>query len=137
MIHEGTIQYGVLVLSNSSSGTIRNDLARDIIRVGDGRSDDLKDLAQEFVKKLTGYGLDAQSICSRLRIVTCHVDPENEASVLAARAELAHLCKDQSQVINAWDAIYRDSAGLMQYRGQRAASAVLNVMRSANIVIRK
>jgi hypothetical protein len=135
-IQQGFIQYGVLVVSNESSGTIRNDLARDIIRMGDGRSDDLRDLAEEFAAKLSSEGLDTQFVCSRLRIVTYHVDPGNNASVLVAKAELANLCKVQSQVTNAWDAIYCDSAGLMQYRGQRAASAVLNVLRSANIALR-
>jgi hypothetical protein len=135
-IHQGAIQYGVLVVSNESSGSIRNDLARDVIRMGDGRSDDLKNLATEFTTRLSDEGLATQAVCSRLRIVTCHVDAGNNASVLAANAELAHLCQEQSQVINAWDAIYRDSAGLMQYRGQRTASSVLNVMRSANITLR-
>lgn len=135
-IYQESIQFGVLVVSNESSGTIRNDLARDIIRMGDGRSDDLKDLAKEFITKLTTDGLDTQLVCSRLRIITYHVDPGNNASVIAAKAELAHLCQVQSQVPNAWNAIDRDSAGLMQYRGQRTASAVLNVMRSANITLR-
>ena len=38
-IKDGTIHYGVLIVSPTSSNTITEKLARDIMRLGDGRSD--------------------------------------------------------------------------------------------------
>lgn len=136
-IVNGDIAYGILIVSPDSSNTIRTHLAHDLTRIGDGRNDDLKDLALEFKDRLKALGLDAQQVCSRLRIVICRCDDGDDADVRAARAELAHLVAKQSDVRSAWNELYRDAERQMRLRGQREASAVLNVLASANIALRK
>lgn len=136
-IVNGDIAYGILVVSPDSSNTIRTHLAHDLTRIGDGRDDDLKDLAVEFKARLKPLGLDAQRVCSRLRVVVCRCEDGDDADVKAACAELTHLVEKQSDVRPAWNELYRDAERLMRLRGQREASAVLNVLASADVALRK
>jgi len=55
-INDGAVDYGVLVVCPNSSGTIKNDLARDLERLAGGRSDGLKEITNTFVTKLGGGG---------------------------------------------------------------------------------
>jgi len=135
-IISGDISYGVLVVTPDSSNTIRTHLAQDLTRIGDGREDGLKELAIEFKRRLKHLGLDAQNACSKLRIVICSCDDGNDASVAAACAELPHLVEKQSDVRPAWNELYQDAERLMRLRGQRDATAVLNVIESAGIALK-
>ncbi|WP_020563526.1 NACHT domain-containing protein [Methylosarcina fibrata] len=132
-IDSGAISYGVLVVSPDSSGTIRNELAMDIIRMGQGRTDDLKSLSQKFKLQLFEKSFDVEKITARLRIVTVHALETDAASIQAAHAELGHLCEN---VQNAWDHLYRDSHWLIELRGQRSARSVLQLLQSAGISLR-
>jgi hypothetical protein len=134
-LHENTIAYGLLIVSPDSSSTIRHDLARDILRMGDGRSDGLKSLALQFHALLDSAALPVQDICRRLRIVTVHAFDSDPASVVAARAELARLCADTSQIGPAWDRLLHDATLLIEHRGQRTSIHVLSVLKSGGIRI--
>ena len=132
-INAGEISYGVLVVSPTSSRTIREQLARDIVRIGDGRIDGLGALASQLVTKLAAVGLAAASVCKRLRIMTISALEYDAASIAAARAELGHICRDESKVGAAWDRLYRDAALLIENRSRRTASTVLRVLQSEGI----
>jgi hypothetical protein len=133
-IDSAAISYGVLVVSPDSSGTIRNDLATDIIRMGQGRNDDLKPSSQKLKAQLLEKSFDVEKITAKLRIVTINALETDAASINAARAELGHLCEN---VQSAWDHLYRDSHSLIELRGQRSAVSVLQLLRSAGITLRQ
>ncbi|HEY2070371.1 MAG TPA: NACHT domain-containing protein [Rhizomicrobium sp.] len=135
-VHAGTIDYGVLVLSPDSSGTIQNELATDLMRIGDGRTDGLRSLGRSLLAQLTGAGLSPAGICSRLRIVTIHALDLDSASVAAAQAELAHLCRDQVQVSKAWEALCEDALSLIERRGQRDVSTILRALEFSQVALR-
>jgi len=124
----GLIDYGVLIVSPTSSNTITEDLAKDIVRLGDGRSDNLSDIATKLVAKLNALGLSVADSCQHIRIHTIYALEGNQASILAACAELAHLCADQMQVRSAWNALCRDASALIEHRGRRDVSSVLRVL---------
>lgn len=132
-IDPGNISYGVVAVCPNSSGSIRNHMARDVIRMGQGRQDDLSSFGHKLKKLLAAKSLDVERVCARLRIVTVHALETDSASVLAARAELAHLCTD---VQGAWDRIYLDAHLLIELRGQRTAVTILQLLRSAGIELR-
>lgn len=127
------ISYGVLVVCPNSSGSIRDKLARDVIRMGQGRQDDLSSYGRQLEKLLASKSLDVERVCAGLRIVTVHALETDSASVLAARAELVHLCTD---VQGAWDRIYLDAHSLIEFRGRRTAVSILQLLRSAGIELR-
>ncbi|MCK5232494.1 MAG: hypothetical protein KAR13_19630 [Desulfobulbaceae bacterium] len=132
-INCGTISYGVLAVCPNSSGTIRDSLAKDVIRMGQGRQDDLSSPGCKLKKRLTAKSLDVERVCARLRIVTVHALETDSVSVSAARAELAHLCTD---VQASWDRIYIDAHLLIELRGRRTAVTILQLLRSAGIELR-
>lgn len=127
------ISYGVMAVCPNSSGSIRNYLARDVIRMGQGRQDDLSSPGRELKKLLAAKSLDVERVCAGLRIVTVHALDTDSASVSAARAELAHLCTDAQ---GAWYHIYLDAHSLIELRGRRTAVTVLQLLRSAGIELR-
>lgn len=134
-ISANEISFGVLVVCPVSSQTIATQLAQDIVRLGSGASDRLSQTGAKFVAKLKENSLDAQTICKRLRIVRMHCLRNDDASVKAAQAELAHICARQDQVQQSWDRLYRDAHSLIEMRGRRTAVSVLQVLRSTAIEV--
>lgn len=134
-INSEAINYGVLVVCPNSSRTITKELSRDVKRLADGRADGLSEIAETFRSKLAAANLSVQPTCQRLSIVTVNALHSDDASIGTARAQLEHICKDKTQVSHAWDRLCRDAGQLMELRGQRSASSVIQVLRSAGIEI--
>ncbi|SHI39514.1 NACHT domain-containing protein [Aureimonas altamirensis DSM 21988] len=134
-ISANEISFGVLVVCPVSSQTVGTQLAQDIVRLGSGASDRLSQTGAKFVAKLRENSLDAQTVCKRLRIVRMHCLRNDDASVKAAQAELAHICARKDQVQQSWDRLYRDAHSLIEMRGRRTAVSVLQVLRSAAIEV--
>lgn len=65
-ISDGTIDAGVLAVCPNSSGTIRETLAEDIVRLGSGRTDGLREIGQAWVVKLSESSMDAILVCTSL-----------------------------------------------------------------------
>lgn len=127
------ISYGVLVVCPNSSGTIRDQLARDVIRMGQGRQDALSSTGRQLKEHLSSKALDVERVCAGLRIVTVHALETDSASVSAARAELAHLCTD---VQGAWACLYLDAYRLIERLGRKTAVTILQLLRSESIELR-
>ena len=82
-----TINYGVLIVSPTSSNTINNDLAKDIVRLGDGRFDNLSHIATQFIAKLEALNLPIVESCRNIRIQTVNALAANQSDIRAAHAE--------------------------------------------------
>lgn len=136
-IKVGTINYGVLIVSPTSSNTITENLAKDIVRLGDGRSDNLSQIASQLVAKLTTLDLPIVESCKHIRIQTINALANNNADILAARSELVHLCADEEQVLAAWDALQTDALDLIEHRGRRDVSSVLRLLSTKGVKLDK
>lgn len=132
----GEIDYGILIVSPTSSGTITNDLARDIIRLGDGRFDNLSKTANAFCKLLEDNSLPIIEVCRKLRIQTVNALDNNNAHILAAKSELSHLCAT-NQITPAWNALYSDATKLVETKGRRDISSILRVLNSEEIKLKE
>lgn len=132
-IADGEIEFGVLAVSTSSSGTIREDLANAIFRIGDGRTDDLPEIAAALLGKLDTAGL-ARSVCKTLRIVTLSAATHDGASIAAARAELGYVCRAGS-IDAAWNTLYRDGIELIDRRGRRELSSLVQLLKANNVAL--
>jgi len=132
-IIDGSSDFGVLAVSDSSSRTIRDDLAGAILRIGSGRQDNLPNIGEEFLSKLAADGLDAKQVCQALRIVTIHASSTNGASISAANAELGYVTRDQNTISAAWNALYRDAMELIDRRGRREISSLVKLLTSNEI----
>ena len=136
-VTSGAAGFGVLVVSPSSSNTITDALATDIVRIGEGRSDGLSDTAIEFLDRLNSLSIRPRDACALIRIQTVSAVAANQASILAARAELAHLCADEAQLGAAWNALYSDASFLIERRGRRHVSSILRVLTSSGVTLAK
>lgn len=124
----GEIDYGVLVVSPSTSRTISENLCKDIARLADGRTDYLSPTATTFIGKLKAEKLPLAPVCRKIRIQTINAEPGNDAHTSVARSELSHLCSDSSQIQHAWNALCSDASTIIQQRGRRNVSTILQLL---------
>jgi hypothetical protein len=60
-LHKNPAMHGVLLTDSSASLTIRNDLRKDLVRLGQKRYDGLKSIALEFQDQLSSVNLPNQN----------------------------------------------------------------------------
>ena len=115
--------HAVLLLDSTSSLTIRNHLRKDILRLADGRTDDLKSITTEFLEKLKSAVLPINTLAPRLRIIIRDLEPSSSGES-EARNCLSALLDDQAQSQAAWGLLVKDGHELIEHRGQRDAEAL-------------
>lgn len=135
-VYSQSINYGVLIVSPTSSNTITEYLSRDIIRLGEGRIDSLSDIAKKLVMKLNEENLPIAKCCKALRIQTIHALTSEQADVRTARSELGHFCQDD-QINAAWNSIYQDCIRLMELRGRRNISTILQTLQVEGVRLKE
>lgn len=132
-VSNDSCDYGILVVCPSSSATVRDKLARDIERIGSGRTDNISDIGKKWLGRMQKLDLPAQQVCQKISIQTVAALTFDQASVQAAKAELGHICRKDSQIEAAWDAIYRDASDVIEHRSRRQLSAISGVLARAGI----
>lgn len=114
----GTIQYGALIVSPDTSKTIWTQLSADSRRLGEGRTDGLSEIGQEWLSRLNVAALPADAVCARLRIYVVHASAADPASVTMAQTRLASLFASAAQVELVWLRLYRDAHAITERRGR-------------------
>lgn len=133
---DGETDFGVLAVCPSSSQTLRRELARDIRRLGDGLTDGMSVIGLELITKLEAAGLEPRNVCNRLRLVTISaLVSADSGSIDAAKAELGHLCAHRDQIDNAWLALEVDAHALIERRGRRDLTAIVQCLRARQITL--
>jgi hypothetical protein len=123
-VHQDAKFHGVLAVGPTSSIAIRDQLARDIIRIGQARTDDLSALALKLMGKLSAASLPP-TVCSRVRIQTVHVLEQDGASFLAAVANLAHIT---TQPRAAWERLNTEGLRLIRLRGRHDTASIAGLI---------
>jgi len=122
--NEDAAFHGVLAVGPSTSVSIRDQLARDIIRLGQGRADDLSPLAVTLTEKLSDAVIPLAT-SGRVRIQTVHVLEQNSASAQAALAHLAHVTTQPEQ---AWERLQAEGLRLIQLRGRHDIASIAGII---------
>jgi hypothetical protein len=135
-IDQNSIRYGVLVVDQDASSTIRRGLACGIVRLGDGRTDALDDITTEFKQRLEKFGLCVQEICSRLRIVVVHCSDSDDATERDARSLLLRVCATDGDAKIAWSNIELTAHGMIERKGRWTAESHGGILRSAGAQVR-
>lgn len=130
-------EVGVLVVCENSSGPVKNDLRKDIERIGDGRDDGLKDISTEFKARVEKLGFSPKTICSRLRIAVVDATEINSTHIQLALRDIETICAEQNAARGAWNALCADSARLIETRGNRDIVSIGRTLRGAKISIRQ
>lgn len=122
--HEDMTFHGVLAVGPTTSVAIRDQLARDIIRIGQGREDDLSTHAHTFTKNLS-EALIPLSVCNRVRIQTLHLLEQDGATTQSALAHLAHVT---AQPELAWERLRTEGLRLIKLRGRQDVVSIAGII---------
>ena len=135
-INNNEIDYGILIVSPSSSKTIKEQLAKDIIRLGDGRNDNLSKKGIEFTKKLKELNLPITKCCENLRIQTVNAVSGNNSDIKSAKNELVNICDENTNIDTVWDTLYSDASYLIEVRGRRELSSLHRLLRVKSVLLK-
>lgn len=135
-IHKGELTQGVLVVDSSSSRTIHEDLADDIMRLGQGRTDLLKDISEEWVRRLKEASIPVQKVCRCMRIKVIHTHTAQSTCVSVAKEMLSHICARSEDVNSAWSCLFQQAVILIANRGRWTLHDLVLLLKSSNIAIR-
>ncbi|WP_429216536.1 NACHT domain-containing protein [Aeromonas veronii] len=132
-IFDGTIDAGILAVCPNSSGTIRGALAEDIVRLGTGRTDGLREIGKVWADQLSALSLDVTLVCARLRIVVVSaVDGYREAE-MTAMARLGRIVQDQRA---AWAVLVEYGRRLIRRRERSTPENICQTLALANIALK-
>jgi energy-coupling factor transporter ATP-binding protein EcfA2 len=147
--------YCILVTDSTASGTFKDQLRKDLKRLGQGRNDDLKEITKEVIKKFAQNGiLNDKSLFEQLQLVTeklaekgilnyeslfrrlllIVVDLEDDAQgAKSAQVILSKFLADKNQESLAWKILVGDGITLMTNRGRRDAEGIARLLSSKSI----
>ena len=132
-IHADRCSYGILIVCPNSSISVREKYALALERIGDGRTDDCSREQIKLKSRLAGKGYDPEAICARIRVKTVFALDDAGDAIAAARAELAHICAHDRQVIPAWSALCQDALSAISRRGRRNVHNLSGRLRASQI----
>lgn len=135
-IHGKMISYGVLVVAPDSSSTVRNELSRDIERLGQGRTDDLTKIGSDFQDRLKKLGVEVAQVCGRLRVRVVNGLNADLDHVMVAKDLLRAICLVEEKAEDAWNRLYRDCVSLMECRGRRDRCSLLQLLAASGVELR-
>ena len=135
-INSGRCTYGILVVCPFSSNIICRDFAKAIRRISNERYDGPSKQQSKLIERLKQKGYDPAKICTRLRIQTVSALIDQSGDIAAAHAELGHVCANTSQIISAWNVLYKDALLAIEMKGRRTSSSLVSVLQSSNISIK-
>lgn len=106
----------VIMIDRHASETISEDLRKDIIRLGEGRRDDLKQITKAVLADLNAKSIATDETFQRLRIVTVDLD-EGSDGMTAACALLGKIVSP-TQALIAYKILGKRGHSLMKNRGR-------------------
>lgn len=135
-VKDGHLNYGMLAVAPDSSGPIREDLAKDLDRLGQGRSDHLTEIGADLHRRLQLFGGNWEHACHRVTIRVVHALTADGADIKAAKESLRWVCADEAQANAAWNALYHDAVALIEHRGRWTMANLLRLLQREGIAIR-
>ena len=97
--------FAVLITDHSASYSVRVQLASEIRRFANGRTDHRNPLGQRLLEEARQLNIgDLSSVCTRLRLIVCDLRPDGDGRKLALN-DLRELLANASEAESAWDAL--------------------------------
>ena len=133
-LHENPSLYGVLLIDSTASQPIKNDLYKDLKRIGQGRFDGLKNITREFQDKLVNANLpnDNSKIFRRLRIIVRDLEDDQQGAKIA-QTHLSKLISEQHQASTVWKILCDEGQKLTSNRGRRDKQLWFSLLKDHSI----
>jgi energy-coupling factor transporter ATP-binding protein EcfA2 len=125
-------RYGILLIDSTSSGTIRNDLRTDLIRLGQGRTDRLKQITKEFLQKLPQGIINEAEIFRRLSIRVLDLDDGQPNSESACKI-LSQILEEKNEGSSAWKLLWGEGVDLITKRGRHDSAGWARILSKESI----
>lgn len=135
-INTGAFPYGLLVVASDTSKTIAEDLAVDIERLGQGRTDSLTAIGKDWNKRLRAANIPVQRVCQAMRIRVIHGLSFEDTSVIAAKEVLRHVCARKDAAEAAWNTLCQRAVQSIAKRGRWTLQDLVYLLKSEMIAIR-
>jgi tetratricopeptide (TPR) repeat protein len=121
-----------LLVDHAASRSVRDELRRDIERLAQGRSDRLRPITREFLRRLEAEGITpGRSLLARLSVIVADLGDQSEgegtALVLLSRVV------DKAGIANAWTAFREDGMRLAETAGRRDVPALWDMLEAHGI----
>ncbi|MGG1947989.1 hypothetical protein AB1286_24835 [Trinickia sp. NRRL B-1857] len=136
-IHQGRLSHGVLVVASDSSNTVREDLAKDIERLGQGRTDSLTEIGEEWARRLRDANIPAQTVCRCMRIRVIYALSPADPDIGAAKEVLRSICARNDDIDEAWNGLYYKAVLAIANRGRWTLYELIRLLKGSNIAIRE
>ncbi len=134
-VSRGRLDFGVLAVAPDSSGTIRENLANDIERIGQGRTDMLSEIGKDWLARLVKDALNPQEVCSSLRIQVVHALAADDADRRLTKVLLATICDNAVEADHGWSLLYEDAVTMMEQRGRADLPRLIRLLTLNGIVL--
>lgn len=132
-ITQGQINAGVLAVCPNSSGTIKELLSEDIVRLGGGRSDGLREIGRDFAARLDAASLDSGLVCGRIRVVVINAVDGNQEAEAGASERLSRILQNPQ---DAWRVLVDYGRRLIRIRGKSTPEQIYRELYLANISLK-
>lgn len=135
-LHENSAMYGVLLTDTSASLTIRKDLRKDLVRLGQKCYDGLKSITLEFQEQLSSVNLPKQDsdIFRRLRIIVLDLEDDMQGAKIA-QSLLSNLISAPNQTSLIWKILCDEGQKLTSNPGRRDIWAWRSLLQKHSIFI--
>lgn len=135
-IHDGSLAYGILAVASDSSATIREALANDIERLGQGRVDRLTDIGNDFHNRLLANNLSVEVVCRSLQIRVIDTLISKNGDINAAKNVLRSILENEAYAEAAFDILGFWGLRLIQNRGRWTLRGLVQLLRTRGIRLR-
>jgi NACHT domain len=132
-LQENSSLYGILLTDSTASKVIREELRKDLQRLGQGRTDRLKTITQELQQKLSESNISSEpDLFRRLSIRVLDLDDGLQNSESACKM-LPQVLENQNQASTAWKIFWGEGLNLTTNRGRRDATAWARLLSNESI----
>jgi len=121
---------GILAVSPNSSQTIRVELAEDLKRFAQGRSDNLRPTINKLCERLEEQTSDSVDIARLLSVIVFDIEEDTSPLRQSAIEVLHRILINPSQAVIVWDALVSDGLRLIREGGRRDADSLVNFLGS-------
>ena len=126
----------MLVVSTDSSRTVRQDLAADLVLIGQGQFGTLTDIGEAWLQRMKDTGRNADA-CANVRIKTLYLLDGDGGDQRTALVGLESICAHPEQAGHALAHLYRDAVALQKSRGRWTLATLVRLLRSHGIEVRE
>ena len=135
-VSSGAIAQGVLIVSSDSSGSIRKDLADDLVLIGQGQTGTLSDIGNAWLQRMRASGRDPDA-CAHVRIKTLFLLDGDGGDRRTALMGLEGICTHPERAGHALAHLYHDAVALQKSRGRWTLPTLVRLLRSHGIEVRE